>query len=812
MCIIHIVFKSMYLILIGLAALILDIGVLSAGPGKQLDAPAEKYWSSQRPPSGLSNRGSIGFCDGRYLRPAFVTNSKKHSNNLPISSMSETAEYLLDGRLLLQGKVKLRQGQRQMNADIATLNTDTMDSTLTGNVFFEEPFLAISADDAEINTREDTVSSPEVKFFLFGPQIRGKGQNFWRDENGLINLNRGSFTRCEPGNRSWWIEASEVAVREGEVFGTAKNALMKVKGVPIFYTPYIKFPVTSDRQSGFLFPTFGYSGEDGMELQIPYYLNLAPNYDAIVSPRYVSRRGIGVDMKFRHLSKRQATSLSMSALPDDKLYDGRYKKEDFYSLVDEGTVSPAEFDTANRWALGLRHRGQYGNFTTLVDYAAVSDPDYFRDFGAGLQVTDRDLQSSRRIDLERRGEIQYRSGNLFARLWMQRFQRLDDYPISPYQRLPEIEIRYGGRFASKIEYNLGMEWVSFTRDNSGLTGMNAIVGNRFHLEPRIRLPFNWTWGFFNVGGGFRYTKYSLESVTVNSKDNPDRSIGFGSAEAGLYFDKEFRLFGNDLVNTLEPRVYYLYQQYANQEDLPRFDVSEFSFRYDQLFRDNRFTGLDRIGDANQIGLGLTTRFIDAKTGREHLRASLGQIRYFRDRKVVIYGNPKDEHSDEVSALAGELTWNISRQLRARGSIVWDTSNGRMEEAFGEIRYRGDNRHIISIGYRLAKKHSINQPDLSLYWPLTRKLSLIGRWNYDFKSKRTVEALAGVEFNNCCWQLRLVGRHFLDAPHARFYEDIEADKGIFLQFVFKGLAGFGNRVETLMRHGVRGYNPEMNNEI
>ena len=807
----------MHLILIFFSALMVNIGVFASALAKGDKALSDRYWKVTDSQKNQPIVSKSGFCEGRYVKPIFQSSTKNDDSEEPVTSVSTNAEYLLDGRLLLDGKVELKQGSRKLSAGRAILDTETMDAFVSRGVLFEEPFVAIKTDSAEVNIRTDAILSPQVEFFLFGPKIRGQGASFERNEKGTVKLTNSRFTRCEPGNNSWWIRARSMSVKQGEVFGTARNATLKVKGVPIFYTPFIKFPVTGDRQSGFLFPTFGYSGEEGLDLQIPYYFNIAPNYDAIISPRYISQRGLGLDFKFRHLSTWQQTSFSLSALPNDDLFDGRYKKEDFDTLVNQGGLVDSDFDSADRWAIGIRHRGKRGRLTTLIDYAAVSDPDYFRDFGASMQVSDRDLQSSRRIDLERRGEIQYRHGDFFARVWLQRFQRLDDYPIEPYQRLPEIELSYGGRLGSRFEYNLGVEWVSFTRDRSKLSSSNAVVGSRLHVEPRLRIPFNWTWGFFNVGGGLRYTNYSLDysqqTNTVQHRDkNPDRSIAFGSAEGGLYFDKEVALFGVDLVSTMEPRIYYLYQQYADQDGLPRFDVSEFSFRYDQLFRDNRFTGLDRIGDANQLGVGLTSRLVNAKTGREYLRASVGQIRYFRDRKVVLYGNPRDEQSDKVSALAGELNWSISRRLLARGSIVWDTSDGRVEEAFGEIRYRSDNRHIFSVGYRLAKKHSINQPDFSLYWPVSKRMSVIGRWNYDFKSKRTVEALAGIEYNDCCWQIRLVGRHFLDAPHARLYQDIEADKGIFLQFVFKGLAGFGGSVETLMRHGVRGYNPEINNEM
>ncbi|MBT8430895.1 MAG: LPS assembly protein LptD, partial [Altererythrobacter sp.] len=378
-----------------------------------------------------------------------------------------------------------------------------------------------------------------------------------------------------------------------------------------------------------------------------------------------------------------------------------------------------------------------------------------------------------------------------------------------YQRLPELEVSYRGQLPGPFEYSLGAEWVAFTRDNKDLTGKNAVLGDRLHLEPRLSLPLNWTFGFVNLSGGYRYTQYDLRDAPDRIDENPDRGIALGSAEAGLFFDRDLTLFGAELVQTLEPRIYYLYQEFADQQDLPRFDVSEFSFQYDQLFRDNRFTGLDRIGDANQLAVGVTTRFVDKLTGREKFRASIGQIKHFRDRRVTISGPPDDDDQHGVSALAGELLWRVTHRWRIGATLVWDTADGQVDEAGASVQYRSDNRHIFNVGYRNRRTIDVDQTDFSLYWPLARSYAVVARWNYDLVSDRTIEGLAGIEYNDCCWQIRLVARHFLDSPANRAFESIDADRGIFLQIVFKGLAGVGGSLESVMQRGIRGYQPEAN---
>lgn len=789
-----------------LAALVVQLATGAAAVWAQevtAESPASRYWHERGDLPAARQARLASYCAGGYVKPRFPSTPSGAVNEQPVHGEAQRAEYWVDGRVTLSGQVKLEQGDRTVLTDKASLNTETLDAKLTGGVLFEEPFVAIQGDVAELNLDSKAADLDDVEFFLFQPELRGDAEQLSRDELGTLALKDAAFTRCEPGNNGWRINSSRLTVEEGAVFATARNATLRMKGVPIFYTPYIRFPVSDDRQSGFLFPSIEYSSEEGLDLTVPYYLNLAPNYDATVSPRYIGNRGMNVEAEFRHLSGWQNTTVNAAILPNDDLFDGTFDKDDFAEALAQGTVV-GEFEPANRWLYGMQHRGRRGYFSTTVNYTAVSDRDYFRDLGS-------DLGTSSRIDLERRGELQYARGGLFARVWAQRFQRLDEVTTDPYQRLPELEVSYSGSVFGPLEYSLGAEWVSFTRANEDLSGSNAVVGDRLHLEPRLRLPLNWSWGFLTFAGGYRYTEYDLQDTPVGTEESPNRSIGVGSVGAGLFFDKQLNLFGVELTQTLEPRLYYLYQEFAEQDELPLFDVSEFTVRYDQLFRDNRFTGLDRIGDANQLAAGVTTRFIDRKTGRERFRASIGQIKHFRDRRVTISGVPDADDRRGVSAMAGEVAWSITPRWRLRGTMVWDTGDGRVDEAASSLQYRGDNRHIFSVGYRRNKTTTddIDQTDVSLYWPLGRSFGVLGRWNYDLVSERTIEAMAGIEYNDCCWQVRLVARHFLDSPTGRAFEDIDADKGFFLQIVFKGLAGVGGTLESVMQRGIRGYIPEQN---
>lgn len=772
--------------------------LLAAGAWAEEDL-ARDFWEPRTELSAERLALLPAFCAGAYRQVAFPHPRGTDSGSFPITAQAASAAYDLDGDVVLVGDVHLEQGNRSADAARVTLDHGTRDAMLSGGVQIIEPGLVMRGERAEVNLDTRAARVEDVQFVLLDSALRGRSDSVARDTAGDLYMDRGTFTRCEPGNRNWRVSARSVEVEEGEVFGTARHAVLRVREVPVLYTPYMRFPVSDERQSGWLFPNFGYSETDGIDVSLPYYFNLAPNYDATLMPRYIAERGEGLEGEFRHLSGWQETTLRGGFLYRDERFDGELDREDFDRLLAAGEIG-GDFEPEDRWLYAIDHEGRIGRVTTRIDYTAVSDRDYFRDLGSDLGV-------SSEIELERRGEIRYASGGLFMNLWAQRFQRLDEGRIDPYQRLPQLDVGYTRRLLGPLEGSLGASFVSFDRDNDDLTGVNAIVGNRLHVEPRLRLPLSAPWGFLTFTGGYRYTGYDLRDVPDTVDEDPVRRIGMGSAHGGLFFDRPLRLFGADLVQTLEPQVYYLYQAFSDQSALPRFDASVLTFGYSQLFRDNRFTGIDRIGDANQAAVGVTTRFVDARSGREYVRASLGEIVYFRDRRVTLAGAPGEAESRSSSALAGELSARLPGAWSLTGTVVWDPHENQVDEGAVALQYRRDNRHIFNAGYRKRVQGDIAQSDLSLYWPVSRHFGVIARWNYDFDSGRTIEGFGGIEYNDCCWQIRVMARRFLDSPTGRDLDLVEADNGVFLQVVFKGLAGVGGKVESMLQRGIRGYRSE-----
>ncbi len=761
-------------------------------------SPAATYWVDRSDLTKAEQRGLPTHCSGRYLLPPLPHPEDVDDDAMPIEGEADAVDYEAEGDITLEGDVILTQGNRTIRSDRAVLGQESREGLLEGGVTIREPDLLMQGIRAEVDLDRETAVVHDAQFLLPAPELRGRAESVTRDEAGNVVLKRQVFTRCEPGNDSWQITARHVNLPEKAVFGTARHAVIRMKGVPVLYTPYIKFPVTGERQSGFLFPNFQYSGEDGLDLSVPYYLNLAPNQDATLVPRIVTKRGYGLEGEYRHLSRWEETTLSGAILPSDDLYNGTLERDDWERLQTAGADVPSTFDPADRWLVNVDHRGRVGRFASSIDFSETSDRDYFRDLGSGLG-------ESSRIALNQWGQITYRTGGLLMRLWGQAFQRLDEIERNEYRRLPELEILYTGQGLGPLEYGVWATGSSFDRNTEGMRGINALTGERLHLEPRLTLPLRWPFGFFKASATYRYTEYHLKSdAGPLDDDSPNRGMATGSVDGGLIFERDLDWFDTPLVQTLEPRVYYLYQEYEGQEGLPLFDAKTLTAGYLQLFRENRFSGLDRIGDANRLSAGVTTRFFGRDSGREYLRASIGQILHFSDRRVVLRGRQQPDDRHDTSAIAGEIAGRIAGRWKLAGSLVWDPNDNQIDEASGTLQYQLDGRRVINLGYRNRLLQDIDQTDVSFYWPVSARYALYGRWNHDLVSGRMIEGIAGIEYNDCCWRIRLLWRRFLDQPAARSFENVDADEGVFLQIALKGLAGFGGRMDSVLQRGIRGY--------
>lgn len=725
------------------------------------------------------------WCDGGWLEPSYAHPRVADAAALPIEARARRVRYRPAEGMVLEGDVLVEQGNRRLSGESAWVADDGDVARLEAGATLSEPGLAITAAEAELRLPARQERLHNVRFVWFGAPLRGQAAQAQR-LGATTRMQAARLTRCGPAVDTWELAADEVSFTEGETSANARGVVLKLKRTPIFYAPRLRIPMSDERQSGFLLPNLSLSGDDGLDLGLPYYLNLHPQYDATVTPRYIERRGAGLELETRALGRSAKATVGGALLADDAMR------------------THATGGSGNRWLANIDHRGRFGPVSTRIDYAATSDMDYFRDLGTDLGVTSRPF-------LTRHAAARYARGGFAAGIGALGFQWLAPR-AEPYRRLPEIDLSHTGALGP-LEWSLAGVWTAFDRPEprtGNYSGIAAATGRRLHIEPTIRLPLARSWGFLSFGAGYRHTGYDLDGLAPPAEGgldaNPRRRIAFGEVDAGLFFERQMNAKGTGLVQTLEPRLYYLKQQFANQDGLPRFDPSEPSFSFQQLFRRNRFAGLDRIGDADQLAVGLTTRFIGAGNGREYARASLGAIAYFRDRLVALRATDADRHS--TSPLVGTLASRIG-PFAARADLVWDPNDAEADELGFAFQYRRDNRRIFNVGHRKRRAHGIDQSDLSLLWPLTRKWSALARWSYDFDIRRTNEVMAGVEYATCCWQARAVYRRFVDARGGFALNDsaVREDEGLLLQFVFRGLADFGGRLESALARGIKGYREE-----
>jgi LPS-assembly protein len=737
----------------------------------------------------------------------------------------------------MTGDVQISQGYRQVRSDVAIVNQNDRSVELKGGVQFREPGLLMLGDRAFVNLDTQQVEIENATYVIHESVTRGTAGNFKRDIDDYVYIDNATYTTCEPGNNSWRLVAPHISINPDTGMATARHVRVEIKDVPVFYSPWLRFPADGRRATGLLFPEISVSEDNGFEYAQPIYLNLAPNYDATVTPRYIQERGEMMELEFRHLAMFSELMIGGAYLADDDGGDDD----------DEEHPAKKSFAGEDRWLVNVDHNGGMGQaWSTYVDYTKVSDEDYFRDLG---NVT---LQASSATHLRQLAEADYRFDNWWFGIKAAKYQTLIHRTLSnklerQYQQLPRVDAIGNYKFypwGLDLELNLQHQYTEFDhRDNLDLAGATIITGNRLRTDYALSLNKQWAMGYIRPSLKLKYLSYDLDaSVIAGGDDSPSVTVPVAIIDAGLFFERDTTWLTNH-IQTFEPRLYYLNSDYQNQIDHPVFDSSELTFSYQQLFRDDRFSGGDRIGDAEQVTVGFTSRLIDATTGIERLRGSLGQIFYFKDRYVSLDSTltrdflrspydpalltpeardiAADLHNDD-SNIAGELAGYIARHWRFQSDILYDENDDKVDKGSFSFRYNDRQNNIFNASYRYTRKAQriidmglpseksfdadIEQADISAIFALNPSWSLIGRWNHDVTNSRELEVFGGIEYNSCCWRSSIILRHWLDRDDDLLIpeENLEYDDGIFFQIQLKGLAGTGSGVEGILSDGIYGY--------
>jgi LPS-assembly protein len=748
------------------------------------------------------------FCCGLYIAPPPIPIPEGETPD----NMFFSADGLVtdgDNTLSLDGNVQVQFEDKLLQGNRAAYNTETQVFTLSGGVQIRQPGMLLAGQSASIDRASGNSQISQASYVLHDEAIRGQADVIlYRDEDGIITIDNGAFSRCEPGDDSWILRGASIDINQETGRGTARHVTLRVQGVPIIYTPYINFPVNNERASGFLAPVFGSTRNGGRDFSVPYYLNLAPNYDMTLTPRILSNRGVMAGVETRYMSRWSNNEVGFEYLPGDRLFDPDT------ASTPGGRNPPKE----NRWLFSYGHQGRLGRrWTSHVDYSAVSDDQYFQD------ISNNGLLFAAQSFLNRSGQVNYRGDNWQFSTGALSFQTIDP-TVSPrnlpYDRLPRMTLDGAYQLGSFLEYGMESEYVYFYRDidrslfsRAELDAGARVSGQRFSVEPFISLPWSSAAAYVTPTAKYKFASYNLQDQAINTDNKPSRGVFVGSVDSGLFFERDISFAEQPLTQTLEPRIFYLYSQYADQQDIPVFDSLEMTFSFNQLFREDRFSGKDRIGDTNQVTMAMSSRLLDAN-GKELASGSIGQIQYLADRRVTMAGMPGQAERSASSSLAAEGIWQFHRLWRFHSYLEWSTTDDMLDVGNFQFRYQSDINHILNVSYRFRDvpnpisatglDRRINQTDISGVWPLGGNWGLIGRWNFDHGNRRNLETIAGLEYDNCCWSVRVIARDWIN-NNALFFGNQDKNRAFFLQFELKGLGSvLGGNVNAILNNGITGY--------
>lgn len=684
-------------------------------------------------------------------------------DELPIEVTSGGAEVTREGDATLSDGVVMRQGDRRLSARSASYHAASRRFAVEGDVEYRAPDLRLKGSSGFWGA-DGGGQFTGTEFELPARPARGAAAELGMTPAGELKMRDVSFTTCPAGNDDWFLRASSIDIDQQRQQGKGRNVRVELKGVPILYAPVISFPVGDARKSGFLFPSFGTSSRSGFEFGAPYYFNLAPNYDLTLTPQLFARRGLGLEGQFRYLTERSRGRLGTRFLPGDDVA-GR----------DRGLSS-------------LWHRTDFTDRLRLsASIEHASDNRYFEDFGLGPDGTSVTF-------LDR-----YLSLAWLGRGWrfdgrVQDFQTIDlsvDPLARPYSRLPQLAFTGAWPlFGAGLTTSLDAEATWFDRD-TGTTGL------RMDLMPRFAWPLRGPGFHLEPSAAYRVTSYRLSDLAPGADDAPDRQAPILSLDAGLAFEREASS-RRRLLQTLEPRLRYTWIPFRDQSDLPVFDTALPDLNIVQLFRTNRYVGADRLGDANELAVGLTSRLIHADSGRQYLSATIGQ-RYFFDRpRVVLPGEPVETR--DASNMVGEIEMTAYRHWSARLAMEWDydASNTLLGQA--SVQYRPRHDTVVNVGYRY-REGLLEQWDASAAWRLSPNWQVFARQVYSLRDRTSIDRFAGFEYGSCCWRVRLIGRRYVSNRTG------ESDTSVMLQLELKGLSSVGTSDDTFLRRGIRGYSPD-----
>ncbi len=674
------------------------------------------------------------------------------TNNDKLNLLASQSKRLSEGEFLLSGDVCIMQDDmRLLTPEIYYHQAKRVFDT-NGGVLLQNKDQRIAAQSAAFNSIDMTATLEQVDYFFLDSEMNGQAKSLFLSEN-QSTLQGLTFSTCSPQQRDWEIKAKTAELDHDEGVGTFRGMTLRFKDVPILYLPWAKMPLNDDRRTGLLVPGFSYSDNTGLDLSLPYYINIAPQFDATLTPRYLQEHGLMLGAEFRYLSPSSRGVFEGSYLPDDDLRGS-----------DRGLIN---YTHQTRLAKGWR-------FNSNLNH--VTDSQYYEDFSSSSYITSTPYLSST-VNVQGAGNN-----------W-QFFAGINDFQVlsqtittqnEPYQTLPEIDFNwFQYDYLKQLNYGINSELVNFYREDS-------VGAWRSDINPWIEKQWSNAWGYLKPKLQYRSTHYQFD----DSRPDLSRNLPIVSMDMGMSFEKQS---GDGGFKSLEPRLFYVYAPDRKQNDIPIFDSRELTFGSSLLFQTNRFSGADRQSDMNQVSAALTHRSFTSD-GQEQWNLTVGQIKYFDDQQVQINNQPEDLTK---SPLVIEYNHFLSRYWNAGLSLHYDQTESEIERGLFRVQRKGPNESVFNLAYRF-RRNQLEQFDTSFVIPIKDQHRIIARWNYSTRSNKTIEALFGYERKNCCWAFRLMARHYITDELG------QSNNGIYAEIQLNGLGSIGRNPRRILKQSISGY--------
>lgn len=724
-------------------------------------------------------------CSGKYIDPMADVDRSISPNESDLEVSAGDSDITGD-TLFFADAVTVTQGYRTLKAEEVTIDRVEQTVTATGPIEVREPGIVMYGDTISYNSIDEQAQLTDAEFVLYEQGLYGIAEEIIRDANGTLAIENGELTFCTPTDPSWLVSAESLEIDALSNTGEAWGARIDIKGVPILYLPWIQFALSDQRKTGLLFPDISSDTRGGLDVTAPIYFNLAANYDATYSPRHIADRGFVHQLNARFLGERAGYwDITSAYLDDDKL--------------------SSEPGKDSRWLLKIKQTSTSSSrLRTSIDFSKISDNDYLKD------LENNTLSAQRQTALLQQARVDWLADNWLLGVEAQQFQGIAEDLTDNYQRLPQVSAVWrGDKTIGPLVPIVNMQAANFDTD------FEKVRGQRLFYEVGASLPISRSYGFLNTQITHRGIQYRLKDPGVTETRDEQVESWVASVDGGLTFERSAEFFGQSFTQTLEPRAHYLFASHDDHSGIPDFDSAELTFSYRQLFRNTRFSGYDRLADANQLALGLTSRLIDPKTGLERVSLSVGQIFNFADQRIRLKESDAALFEDG-SALALALDMTPSERWSLHSNLLFDAYDNELDAANVRVGYHPSKDSVFNIGYTLREppESLVTRPvteqfNTSAYIPIDENWRVFGALRYSLDVDSSVEDMIGVEYDGCCWRARFLYVSYLDALRDTNVfipePELRRDRAFQFQFVLKGLGSFGRRVDNLMHDMIRGFN-------